>query len=234
MNFYLCNYPFLFDAKAKTLLLETDQTIQMGTAISRATSMFPFISNENAFVYLNVSRENLVQDTIKEITCHSKGDLKKPLRIKFHGEEAEDAGGVRKEFFMLLLKDLLDPKYGMFKEYDDSRTIWFADHSFEEAQMYMLIGTLCGLAIYNFTIINLPFPLCLYKKLLDEPVDISDLRDLSPTLANSMQSILDYSGNDMESVFGLYFEITREIFGDTQQVLLRPNGDKIPVTLENK
>lgn len=217
------------------------------------------IERVSPFVHLHVSRENLVQDTIKEITLCIGRDLKKPLKVKFHGEEAEDAGlfhfthslnsrllnlndfyfilnagGVRKEFFMLLLKDLLDPKYGMFKEYEDSHAIWFADHSFEEDQMYMLIGTLCGLAIYNFTIINVPFPLCLYKKLLDEPVDLTDLRDLSPTIANSMQSILDYDGNDMESVFGLYFEITREIFGETQQVLLRPNGDKIPVTQENK
>lgn len=122
----------------------------------------------------------------------------------------------------------------MFKEYEDSRAIWFSDHSFEEDQAYNLIGTLCGLAIYNFTIINLPFPLCLYKKLLNEPVEIADLRDLSPVLANSMQSILDYDGSDLESVFGLNFEITREVFGETQQVLLRPNGDTIPVTQENK
>lgn len=122
----------------------------------------------------------------------------------------------------------------MFKEYEDSRAIWFADHSFEEDQMYILIGTLCGLAIYNFTIINLPFPLCLYKKLLDEPVELSDLRDLSPTLANSMQSILDYTENDMETVFDLNFEVTREIFGETRKVLLRPHGDQISVTQENK
>ena len=32
--------------------------------------------------------------------------------------------------------------------------------------MYMLIGILCGLAIYNGTIIDLCFPLALYKKLL--------------------------------------------------------------------
>ena len=32
--------------------------------------------------------------------------------------------------------------------------------------MFTLIGLLCGLAIYNFTIINLNFPLALYKKLL--------------------------------------------------------------------
>lgn len=43
-------------------------------------------------------------------------------------------------------------------------------------------GLLCGLAIYNFTIINLPFPLVLYKKLLAEPVQLDDLDGLSPTL----------------------------------------------------
>lgn len=44
------------------------------------------------FIFLNVSRENIVEDTIKEIMQYSKGDLKKPLKVKFHGEEAEDAG----------------------------------------------------------------------------------------------------------------------------------------------
>lgn len=47
---------------------------------------------------------------------------------------------MRKEFFMLLLKDLLDPKYGMFKEQDDSRAFWFSEISFEDNIMYMLIG----------------------------------------------------------------------------------------------
>lgn len=42
---------------------------------------------------------------------------------------------------------------------------------------------LCGLAIYNLTIIDLPFPLALYKKLLHEKVSLKDLKGLSPTLA---------------------------------------------------
>jgi hypothetical protein len=33
---------------------------------------------------------------------------------------------------------------------------------------YHLIGIMCGLAIYNFTIINVPFPLVLYTKLLGD------------------------------------------------------------------
>lgn len=41
---------------------------------------------------------------------------------------------------MLLLKDLLDPKYGMFKEFEDSRAIWFSEQTFEDYIMFMLIG----------------------------------------------------------------------------------------------
>lgn len=239
-QFYLCDYPFIFDAKAKTLLLQTDQAIQMQSAIHTATArtfmsflggMEPMVPE---FVVLNVSRENLVEDTLREIMQYGTSDLKRPLKVKFTGEEAEDAGGVRKEFFMLLLKDLLDPKYGMFKEFEDSRAIWFAEHSFESTVMFMLIGCMCGLAIYNFTIINLPFPLALYKKLLKEDVDITDLRDLSPTLANSMQSILDYDADDLQEVFDLNFAVTREVFGETQTILLKEGGDKILVTQANK
>lgn len=60
--------------------------------------------------------------------------------MKFKDEEAEDAGGVRKEFFMLLLKEILDPKYGMFTHHQETRTIWFSELSLEEQDMYFLIG----------------------------------------------------------------------------------------------
>lgn len=37
-NFHICNYPFLFDAKAKTCLLQTDQAIQMHQAMQNAAA----------------------------------------------------------------------------------------------------------------------------------------------------------------------------------------------------
>ncbi|XP_008552683.1 probable E3 ubiquitin-protein ligase HERC4 isoform X2 [Microplitis demolitor] len=241
----VCNYSFIFDAEAKLLLLETDQAIQMHSAMSEAATraftnvMFnAFMLNEthqtSQFLMLNVSRENIVVDTLRELTSRDSSDLKKPLRVKFHGEEAEDAGGVKKEFFMLLLKEILDPKYGMFKQYEETRTIWFSEDSFEDEMMYFLIGVLCGLVIYNFIIINLPFPLALYKKLLHEPVNLSDLKDLSPVLAKSLQSILDYNEPDLADVFSLNFEVTREVYGEQKVYELIPGGSKIPVTLENK
>ena len=116
-------------------------------------------------------------------------DFKKPLKVKFDGEEGDDAGGVRKEFFLLMLKEILDPKYGMFRVYEETDTMWFHPTCYEDIGYFFMIGVLCGLAIYNFTIINLPFPLALYKKLLSEDGitsnvnTIEDLEDLSPSLA---------------------------------------------------
>lgn len=91
-----------------------------------------------------------------------------------------------------------------------------------------------GLAIYNFTIIDVPFPLVLYKKLLEEPVILGDLKCLSPTMANSLQSLLDYEGTDVQDVFCLYFSIDRDIFGEKVSIPLKPNGNDIPVTSESR
>lgn len=49
------------------------------------------------------------------------------LQVIFDGEEAVDAGGVTKEFFLLLLKELMDPVYGMFTHYPESNLLWFSD-----------------------------------------------------------------------------------------------------------
>ncbi|XP_012221196.1 probable E3 ubiquitin-protein ligase HERC4 isoform X2 [Linepithema humile] len=241
---YFCNYPFLFDAEAKTTLLETDQAIQMQSAMHEAATrvvrdiMFGTtnsnIQQYRQFVILNVSRNNLVSDALTQLQQYDSSELKKPLRVKFNEEEAEDVGGVKKEFFMLLLREILDPKYGMFKEYEETRTIWFSSDSLEDGVMYFLIGLLCGLAIYNFIIIDLPFPLALYKKLLREPVGLNDIKQLSPIIAKSLHSILDYQEPDFEEVFCLNFEITRDVFGEQKRFEFFPDGSKVPVTLKNK
>lgn len=142
------------------------------------------------------------------------------FQVIFVGEEAVDAGGVRKEFFMLLLRELMDAKFGMFKHYEESRAIWFDPHTFEEEAMFYMIGIVCGLAIYNFTIVDLNFPLVLYRRLLDDECDLSleDVDDLDPMLARSLRSLLEYDGNpsEFEDTFGLTFDICEHVFGEVR------------------
>jgi hypothetical protein len=43
-------------------------------------------------------------------------------------------------------------------------------------------GMVCGLAVYNFTPVDLHFPLALYKKILGHPVNLSDFTELEPVI----------------------------------------------------
>ncbi|XP_023933810.2 probable E3 ubiquitin-protein ligase HERC4 isoform X2 [Bicyclus anynana] len=239
---HLCNYAFLFDVQCKSLLLKIDQQLQMQMAVNRAaTQIFSrlfmdptYEYQRDQFLILSVSRNHIVRDTMLQISNHDSSQLKKPLRVEFVGEEAEDAGGVKKEFFMLLLKEIFDPVYGMFKQSEETNMIWFSNNPFEDDVMYYLIGAIYGLAIYNSIIIYVPFPLVLYKKLLGESVMLDDLSDLYPTLANSLKSLLEYPDEDVEDVFSLCFAVNTEVFDQIQVHPLKENGENIPVTHENK
>uniref|UniRef100_A0A4W6BYH4 HECT and RLD domain containing E3 ubiquitin protein ligase 3 n=1 Tax=Lates calcarifer TaxID=8187 RepID=A0A4W6BYH4_LATCA len=226
----LCAYPFILNAQAKTTMLQTDAELQMQMAVSGANlhNVFMLLTLEphlarNPYLVLHVRRDHLVSDTLRELTMYSDVDLKKPLKVIFDGEEAVDAGGVTKEFFLLLLKELMDPVYGMFTHYKESNLLWFSDKCFVEQNWFHLIGIICGLAIYNSTVVDLHFPLALYKKLLDVSPMLEDFKELSPTEARSL------------SIFFLHLQtITRENYGMTEVKELIPGGESISVDKNNR
>ncbi|KAM4603972.1 putative E3 ubiquitin-protein ligase HERC3 isoform 4-T4 [Polymixia lowei] len=237
----LCAYPFILNAQAKTTMLQTDAELQMQMAVSGANlhNVFMLLTLEpllarNPFLVLHVRRDHLVSDALRELTVYSDVDLKKPLKVIFDGEEAVDAGGVTKEFFLLLLKELMDPVYGMFTHYNESNLLWFSDKCFVEHNWFHLIGIICGLAIYNSTVVDLHFPLVLYKKLLDVAPALEDLKELSPIEGRSLQQLLDYDGDDVEEIFCLNFAITRENYGLAEVKELIPGGESITVDKNNR
>ena len=57
-----------------------------------------------------------------------------------------------------MMKELLDPNYGMFKYFPSSRLLWFNSDSFESDTEFELIGILLGIAIYNSIIVDFRMP----------------------------------------------------------------------------
>jgi hypothetical protein len=131
--------------------------------------------------------------------------------VVFDGEDGIDEGGVRKEFYQIVTKQLLDPGFGMFKYHEESRLLWFSSDSWESSQGFELIGTLVGVAIYNSVIIDLQMPAVVYKKMKGkEPTTLADLYALQPSLAAGLQKLLDYresSEGEIQTVFGMRFEV---------------------------
>ena len=61
-----------------------------------------------------------MSDSLKEISSKQK-DLKKKLKVSFVGEPGLDMGGLTKEWFQLLIKQIFDAEYGMFVYHTHSR-----------------------------------------------------------------------------------------------------------------
>jgi ubiquitin-protein ligase E3 A len=109
-------------------------------------------------------------------------DLKKQLVVEFEGEQGIDEGGLSKEFFQLVIDQVFNPDYAMFAFNSDTRNFWFNPTSFESDAQFTLIGIMLGLAIYNTIILDIHFPMVVYRKLLGRKGTFEDLQELDPTL----------------------------------------------------
>ncbi|KAF9580589.1 putative E3 ubiquitin-protein ligase [Lunasporangiospora selenospora] len=252
--FTFCQYPFLISMGAKMQIMAWDAKRQMEITMQKTIDTLlrqkrrraeesgdaSYLSvltqgelQQAQLLILRVNRNNLIEESLTQLS-KKEADLKKSLRIEFIGEDGVDAGGLRKEWFLLLVRQLFDPQYGMFVYDDQSQYCWFNPASFESHDQFYLVGVVIGLAIYNSTILDLPLPLAVYKKLLNKPIAMEDLAAFRPDLAKGFDQLLQYEGDDVEDVFCLTFVGAYEAYGESIEVPLIPNGDNIPVTHLNK
>ena len=68
----------------------------------------------------------------------------------------------------------------MFTYDADTRQCWFNQTSFESHDQFTLIGLLLGLAIYNSVILDVHFPMVVYRKLFGRNGSLFDLKDSHP------------------------------------------------------
>lgn len=238
--FTFCDYSFTLSAPTKVKMLSFENKL-VSTGQQRAHErqrIFALLMGSPDIRFtVNIHRDNIVRDALREISRHVNRDpevVVQPLLVNFIGEEGLDYGGVKKEFFQLMIKELFDPKYGMFEPHEDTRVYWFRRSTFDTPAEFNLLGLIVGLALYNNVILDLHFPQVLYRKLLKEKVTLFDLKGLDPMLARSLQQLLDYDGEDVEDVFCMNFSVLYEEYGAKQVDELCENGANLPVTRANK
>lgn len=167
-GFSFCNYPFVLTASTKSDILKVESMVQMRHELQDAFFRAMFIGVNSPYLVLEIRRTHIVRDALYQLESKKPQDLKKQLKIQFVGEEAVDEGGVQKEFFQLIIREIFDSKYAIFRQNETSKLYWFAyNPHFDDAaaEEIRLVGRLFGLAIYNGVILDVHLPTALYKKL---------------------------------------------------------------------
>nr|XP_046155870.1 ubiquitin-protein ligase E3A-like isoform X4 [Oncorhynchus gorbuscha] len=230
--------PFILNACTKSLGLYYDNRISMYSE-RRITALYSLVQGQqlNPYLRLKVRRDHIIDDALvrlEMIAMENPADLRKQLFVEFEGEQGVDEGGVSKEFFQLVLEEMFNPDIGMFTYDESTKLFWYNPSSLENEAQFTLIGIVLGLAIYNNCILDVHFPMVVYRKLMGKLGTYLDLTDSHPVLYQSLRELLDYEG-DVEEDMMITFQISQtDLFGDPMTYDLKENGDKIPVNADNR
>ncbi|CAI5701123.1 unnamed protein product [Peronospora effusa] len=162
--------------------------------------------------------------------------MQEHLNIGFIGEPALDAGGVLREWFGLVCKELFSAERGLFvTTHAEVSSYWINPESGKRVsegqnhlQYFTFAGRLLGKSMLDGLVLEVSMSLPLLKHLLGVPITFSDLEFLDEELHKHLCWVRD---NDHVDTLCVTFCIQTPS-GDT--VELKPGGANIDVTDENK
>lgn len=194
------------------------------------------IRQPHAALQLSVRRDNVFLDSFKSLYFKSADEMKYgKLSIRFHGEEGVDAGGVTREWFQVLAKQMFNEDYALFNRVASDRTTFHPNPTSgvnpEHLTFFRFIGRIIGKALYEGRVLDCHFSRAVYRRMLGKPVTIKDIESIDPQYYNTLVWMLE---NDITDAIFETFSVEREDFGEKVIIDLIENGRNISVTEENK
>lgn len=229
---FFCAYPCVILLGGKITVLEHEARRTMERRAEEAfVQALDTRTVTDVYLWVRVRRRHLVNDSLRQLESQQQC-LQKSLRVEFVGEAGVDAGGLRKEWFLLVLRALFLPASGMFTE-TESGVVWFNLTPYERPAMYRLVGQVLGLAIHNSTILDMRhFPHALFRVLLGKLLGWGDYLEMYPQTAKGLEKV--YRAGAEVAEWGLTFEATfKNATGDVKTVELVDGGSKMAVTGDN-
>lgn len=189
----------------------------------------------NNMLRLVVRRSRVFEDSFTFMRSRTTDELRSRLSVSFHGEDGMDAGGLTREWYTVLSREIFNPDYALFTTAGDTVTFQpnpFSKVNNEHLSYFKFVGRVIGKAICDGQLLDAHFTRSFYKHILGIPVSVADLEAIEPDYYKSLKQILESSLEDL----GLDLTFTAETneFGKIEEVNLIPGGDKIVVTDENK
>lgn len=185
---------------------------------------------------IKVRRRSILEDSFRVITNVPRVDLlKTKLWVEFEGEVGLDYGGLAREWFYLLSKEMFNPYYGLF-EYSamDNYTLQINPTSGlcneEHLSYFKFIGRVAGMAVYHGKLLDAFFIRPFYKMMLSKPIDLKDMESVD---SEYYKSLLWIKEND-PSGLDLTFSVDEESFGHTTAHELIEGGANVPLDNSNK
>jgi ankyrin repeat protein len=132
-------------------------------------------------ILLAINRNNAFNDSFELLNKALSGnDNYSLMKIQFIGEQGVDAGGLTKEYFSIVSKELIDPNKNLFYSYDNNNTFqpnFYSKNNENYIEQFKFIGRLVGKAIcLGVTLDSLAFTIPFRKHIIGKEIVVEDLQ----------------------------------------------------------
>lgn len=186
---------------------------------------------------IRVRRSYIYEDSYNKIMHERTNDLlRSQLWVEFDGEKSYDYGGVSREWFHVLSKEIFNPYYGLF-EYSaiDNYTLQINPNSGlvndHHLDYFYFIGKIVGMAAYHNRLIDGFFIRPFYKMMLTKSIQLQDIEAVDAEYYKSLKYIMETE--DVDSL-DLTFTSEADIYGQKVEHELKPGGKDIKVNKDNR
>jgi len=185
---------------------------------------------------VHVRREHVFEDSFRELYRRSNEEWKNRFYIVFENEEGQDAGGLLREWYTIISREIFNPMYALFCTSPGDRVTYMINSSSHcnsnHLQYFKFVGRVIAKAIYDNKLLDCYFTRSFYKHILGKSVKYTDMESEDYTFYQSLVHFLEHDVSELG--LDLTFSIEVQEFGVTEVRDLKENGRNIPVTEENK
>uniref|UniRef100_A0A8C3HVU0 E3 ubiquitin-protein ligase HUWE1 n=1 Tax=Chrysemys picta bellii TaxID=8478 RepID=A0A8C3HVU0_CHRPI len=156
--------------------------------------------------------------------------------IVFEGEEGQDAGGLLREWYMIISREMFNPMYALFRTSPGDRVTYTINPSSHcnpnHLSYFKFVGRIVAKAVYDNRLLECYFTRSFYKHILGKSVRYTDMESEDYHFYQGLVYLLE---NDVSTLgYDLTFSTEVQEFGVCEVRDLKPNGANILVTEENK
>ena len=188
-------------------------------------------------VNLKVNRSSVFEDSYRVLYSDPSSNFKTgKLNVTFEGEEGVDAGGLTREWYQIISREMVSPDLSLFTPVsEDNNDTFIPNRNSSVNPSHFSYFEFCGMimakAVYDSCFLDCHFIRPIYKAIIGKNPGLKDMESIDAEYYKSVVWILE---NDITDVLDMTFSIETEDSGVYKSHDLIKNGSEIAVTEENK
>ena len=123
---------------------------------------------------VHVRRDAVFEESFRELHRRSAEEWKNRFYIVFEGEEGQDAGGLLREWYVIISREIFNPNYALFKTSTGDRVTYtindFSHINSNHLCYFKFVGRVIAKAIYDNKLLECYFTRSFYKHILAKAV----------------------------------------------------------------